>query len=289
MTEELQLRGLSEATQQEYVRAVRQLAVHYDKSPELLSDDDIRQYFLYLKNVKKWARPTTTTALCGIKFFYENIIKRDISELKVIRPPRENKLPVILTREEVFSIISHVRFLRYKVCIETIYSCGLRLGEGLNLQVRDIDSSNMRLHIRLAKGGKDRYVPLPDKTLQSLRALWVRHKNPVWIFPMAGRGGRSLGSVERRMHVAEQPFSKTAVQSAFRKALKASGINKAAHIHTLRHSYATHLLEADVHLRQIQVILGHKASTTTSMYTHLTEISERKSRECLNLIMNDLP
>ncbi len=157
MIESLQLRGLSEGKQEAYVRAVRQLAEHFHKSPDLISEEELRQYFLFLKNVKKFSRPSTTIALCGIKFFFEQVLNRDISTLNLIRPAREKKLPVILSPDEVRQILRLVRLQSYRTCLSTIYSCGLRLQEGTHLQVPDIDSSRQMIHVRLGKGGKDRY------------------------------------------------------------------------------------------------------------------------------------
>jgi len=288
MVDDLQLAGMAESTQREYVRAVRQLAEHYMKCPSEIGEEEIRQYFLYLKNVKKWARPTCTTAICGIKFFWEQTLKRDWTTIGLVRPAREKKVPVILTRKEVIAILAEVKLLRYRVCLETIYACGLRLSEGINLRVSDIDSARGLIHVRNGKGGKDRYVPLPTHTLRRLREQWQTHRNPTWIFPMAGKPGRGYPKPEY-MHTAAVPCSKGAVQSAFRNALKATGIRKQAHVHTLRHSYATHMLEAGVNLRQIQVNLGHNSAQTTSIYAHLTVIGQEKARQTLDEIMNDLP
>ena len=135
MIEDLQLKGYGERTQQMYVRAVRQLSEHYHKSPDRITEEELRDYFLYTKNVKKWSRSTSTIAICGIKFFFENTIKRDWTSLALVRAIREKKLPAILSREEVHSILKKVRLLRYRVCLSAIYSCGLRLQEGTHLQV----------------------------------------------------------------------------------------------------------------------------------------------------------
>lgn len=156
MIECLQLRGLSERTQEMYVRAVRQLAEHYHKSPDLLTEEELRQYFLSIKNVKQYSRSASTIALCGIKFFFEYTLNRDWTTLSFVRAPREKKLPVVLSIEEVRKLLGSVRLLSYRVCLSTIYSCGLRLQEGTRLQVRDIDSSRMMIHVRHGKGGKDR-------------------------------------------------------------------------------------------------------------------------------------
>ena len=287
MIGDLQLAGLAERTQEAYVRGVRQLAEHYMKSPDQIVEEEIRQYFLYVKNVKKWKRPTCTTSICAIKFFWEHTLKRDWTTIGLVRPEREKKVPVILTKEEVVAILQQVELCRYRVCLETIYSCGLRLSEGISLQVADIDSARMAIHVH-GKGGKERYVPLPERTLSLLRELWKTHRNPTWLFPMAGKPGRGYAQ-ERYLHTAEKHCSKSVVQSVFRKALKATGIRKRASVHTLRHSYATHLLEAGVNLRQIQENLGHGSPQTTAIYTHLTKQAGEKVRQTLDKIMNDLP
>jgi len=281
MIECLQRRGLSERTQEMYVRAVRQLAEHYHKSPDVISEEELRQYFLYLKHVKQYSRSASTIALCGIKFFFEYTLHRDWTTLRFVRAPREKKLPVILSLEEVRTILGSVRLLSYRVCLSTIYSCGLRLQEGTHLQVPDIDSARMLIHIRHGKGGKDRYVPLPHRTLELLRQYWVTHRHPVLIFPAPGRGGISRST-------ATAPMPRSSVQGAFREARTASGLHKHASVHTLRHSWATHLLEAGVNLRLIQAYLGHRSPTTTSVYTHLTARAEHLGAEAINRLMEDL-
>ena len=142
MLEDLQLRGLSARTQECYTRAVRQLAEHYRKSPDQISEEELREYFLHLKQVKKYSRSTCTIALCGIKFFYEHTVHRDWPTIELVRPPQEHKLPVILSLEEVRRVLGLVRLLRHLVCLTTIYSCGLRLQEGIGLRVEDIDSAH---------------------------------------------------------------------------------------------------------------------------------------------------
>lgn len=281
MIECLQLRGLSERTQEAYVRAVRQLSEHYHKSPELITEEELRQYFLFIKNVKHYSRNTSTVAICGIKFFFEKTLNRDWATFGLLRAPREKKLPVILSREEVRQILARVRLPRYRVCLSTIYSCGLRLQEGTHLQVADLDSARMMIHVRHGKGAKDRYVPLPQRTLQLLRDYWRTHRHPALLFPAEGREHLELAK-------ATEPMSKSSVQVAFRASLKESGNNKRASVHTLRHSWATHLLEAGVNLRLIQEWLGHSSPATTSVYTHLTVKAEQLGAAAINQLMSDL-
>src|SRR5439155_16694221 len=181
---------------------------------------------------------------------------------------RKKKLPVILSKKEVRQILSCLRLPRYQVCLKTIYSCGLRLQEGTNLQVADIDSARLMIHVRHGKGAKDRYVPLPKRTLQLLRDYWKTHRNPVLLFPAEGRDHIDLAK-------STEPMSKSSVQDAFHAALKDSRLNKRASVHTLRHSWATQLLQAGVNLRLIQEWLGHSSPATTSVYTHLTAKAEQ--------------
>lgn len=272
--EDLQLQGLSVRTQQAYVRAVRQLADHVGKSPAEISEEELRQYFLHVKNERHWARASMTQAICGIKRFFEQTLQREWRVLDVVRPAKEKRLPVILTVEEVRQILSTVRLLRYRACLTLIYSCGLRLKEALHVQVPDIDAARMLLHVRLGKGGKDRSVPLAQTTVELLRQYWTTHRNPLWLFPAPGRGGNEA-------RTATEPMPQEGVQAAFRAALKESGISKKAAVHTLRHSYATHLLDAGVNLRQIQTYLGHRSVQTTSAYTHLTAISNAQACEAI--------
>jgi len=284
MIEDLQLKGYSDSTQTLYVNAVRQLCEHFDKSPGKITEENLRDYFLYGKNIKKWSRSTSTVALCGIKFFYENTIKRPWPTLLFIRPGREKKLPVVLSRDEVHELLRNIRLLRYRVCLTTIYSCGLRLSEGTHLKIEDIDGDRGFISVRHSKGhmgNKDRNVPLPQKTLELLRKQWKSHRNEVWLFPSAGHGGTS-------MPYATKPVSKSSVQAALRSALKTTGINKKATVHTLRHSWATHLLEAGVNLRLIQAWLGHSSPATTSVYTHLTEKAKTMAVKSINELMDDL-
>ena len=197
MIEEMQLRRFSERTIESYVRAVGQLAGWCWKSPDQVGDEELRGYFLYLRNQKRLARATTTIALCGIKFFFESTLNRDWTAMAIPRPRAEHKLPAVLSREEVRAILREVRELRHRACLTLIYSCGLRLGEGCRLAVADIDSARGLIHVREAKGNKDRLVPLPPRTLELLRECWKSHRNPRWIFPRVGRGGtQAAGSEE---------------------------------------------------------------------------------------------
>jgi site-specific recombinase XerD len=271
METDMQLHGLSAQTQEAYVRAVRQLANHYQRSPDRIIEEELRQYFLYLKSTRCVSNSTFRIALCGIKFFYEQTLQRTWHTLQLVRPAKENKLPVVLSFEEVRQILSCVRHERYRVCLSTIYACGLRLQEGTQLQVAEIDGARKMLHILQGKGNRDRYVPLPDTVLARLRRFWGTHRNRTWLFPSMMR--------------MDQPLSGSGVQRAFHLALEQSGVHKHATVHTLRHSYATHLLESGTDLRVIQAYLGHSSPATTALYTHLTTAINTQSANRINEMM----
>lgn len=278
MIEDMQLRDLSERTQQSYLAAVQGLAEYYGKSPVEITEAELRQYFLYLKNDKKVSTSTWIQKLCGLKFLYQHTLKRQFPLLDFVKPKREKKLPVVLSRAEVKRVLGCLRLGHYRVCLSTIYSCGLRLREGLTLQIKDIDSDRLGLHVRQGKGRKDRYVPLPERTLAQLRWYWSQHRNPVWLFP------RRTDS-----YVAQRPMDESGVQKAFRAALKESGIHKPANVHSLRHSYATHLLAAGVDIRLIQKYLGHASLATTYLYIHLTPQVQQGAPRTINELMAELP
>ncbi len=277
MIEDMQLRGLSPATQRAYLQAVQSFAQHFGTSPDQLTEEHLRQYFLYLRNDKRVARSTSTIALCAIKFLFEHTLHRSWPVLDFIRPPKEHKLPVVLSAEEVQRILGAVRVPRYRACLTTIYAAGLRIQEGVHLHVRLIDSSRMLIHIQGGKGGKDRYIPLAPQLLPLLRAHWRTHRHPHWLFPTRDNG-----------HPTTPAMAQDGVRDAFRAAREECGIQKPATVHTLRHSWATHLLEAGVNLRVIQTWLGHTSPSTTALYTHLTGKTEAQATAAINELLEGL-
>ncbi len=282
MLEDMQLTGFSARTQEAYVNGVRQLAKYYRRSPDQISEEELRQYFLYLTQEKKVARATATIALCGIKFFFETTLGRAWTTLTLVRPAREFKLPVVLSREEVRRALHEVTIPVYRACLTTTYACGLRLMEGAHLKPSDIDSGRMLLRVR-GKGNRDRHVPLPEATLTLLREIWRTHRSPDWLFPSPPRRGLHAGVAQSGGAV-----HRSSLQSAFARAVAKSGIRKHAHVHTLRHSFATHLLEDGVNLRIIQAILGHASPKTTAVYTHLTDEVRTAALVPINRLMKDL-
>jgi site-specific recombinase XerD len=281
MLEDMDLRGFSVKTQMSYVRSVCALSRYCGRSPDTLTDEEIRRYFVHLKVERKLARQTVTIALCGIKFFYETTLKRDFSLTGVPVPKRQKKLPVVLSMGEVRAILGKVRKPRFQACLKLIYACGLRLGEACRLVPTDIDSARGVVLIRNAKGATDRQVPIPPTTITLLREFWKTHRNRRWLFPAASCGHRRGSPAERHI-----PLS--AVQKAFQLARQDAHIAKAAHVHSLRHSWATHLLEANINLRMIQEWLGHHSPSTTAVYTHMTEQASSAAAQQVGRMMADL-
>jgi len=278
MHAELQLAGLSERTQEAYLRAVRQLAEHFGRPPDQLTEAELRSYFLYVKNEKRWAVASLRLAFYGIQFFYRRTVPRDWATLKQLKIPRSKTLPDVLTREEVHRLIDATRTLHNRTYFWTLYSLGLRLTEGLHLQVGDIDGARRLVHVHRGKGARDRYVPLPPRTLKMLRDYWATHRHPHWLFPATGRDQKAAAT-------ATHPMPKNSVQGALRRVVRQLGLKKRVSIHTLRHSYATHLLEAGVNLRQIQQYLGHPSLQTTTLYLHLTSHGQEHAVATLEHLM----
>ncbi len=208
-------------------------------------------------------------------------LQRDWQILDLIRPHTAQKPPDVPSHDEVQRLLQAVRVPHYRMCLTTIYSCGLRLNEGTHLHVTDMDSARRLVHIRGGKGKKDRYVPLPQRTLELLRAYWVTHRHPVWLFPTGGNG-------PVQGTPADQPISANTLQKVIRTARQEAGLTKAVSVHSLRHAYATHLLAAGVNLRLIQAYLGHTSLQTTVRYTHLTSQAQTTAGDIINVLMQSL-
>ena len=282
MIKTLQLNGKGERTQEAYARALRMLVEFYGKSPDLISEEELQDYFLQRKNADKWSPNTMRICYCGIRFFYEHVLQRNWHILGILRAQTERRLPAVLSVEEVRNILACVKTFQNHAYLSTVYSCGLRLHEGLHLEVSDIDSTRMMIHVHRGKGAKDRYLPLPQSTLHLLRRYWVTHRHPSPLFPALGRNGK--GAKE-----AQTPMAKSSVQGAFRRAKYDAGIRKkGVSVHTLRHSYATHLLEAGVNLRIIQKNMGHTQLETTMIYLHLTQKGQEDACQLINQVMEGL-
>ena len=282
MIKTLQLNGKGERTQEAYARALRMLVEFYGRSPDLINEEELQDYFLHRKNTDHWSSNTMRICYCGIRFFYEHVLQRNWHILGILRAQTERRLPAVLSVEEVRNILACVKTFQNHAYLSTVYSCGLRLHEGLHLEVSDIDSTRMMIHVHRGKGAKDRYVPLPQSTLHLLRRYWVTHRHPSLLFPALGRNGK--GAKE-----TQTPMAKSSVQGAFRRAkLDAEIHKKGVSVHTLRHSYATHLLEAGVNLRVIQKNMGHTQLETTMIYLHLTQKGQGDACQLINQVMEGL-
>ena len=275
----LALRGVSKRTKQSYVKKIRPLARYFNRSPETLSLEDLRKYFLYLINVKEYGYATLKSNLYSIRFFYVHILNFKKEDFNFFRLKREQKLPVVLTRDEVQKILSQISILDYKICLSLIYACGLRIRETITIKPADIDGERRMLHIRNGKGNRERTVPIPDKMYLMLREYWKTHRNRELLFPI--RRTKDRRTINRSI-------SARTLQDVMCLAVKKSGVVKKATCHTFRHSYATHLLEAGVNIRVIQRYLGHTHLTSTVIYLHLTNKTEEKSVELINELMSDL-
>lgn len=278
MLAQMKLSGYQQRSWQSYHRAVRQLHNFCSKPLEEITEDDIQEYWLYCKDQLKWRASTMRISYSGIKFFFEHTLPRDWKTLRLIKIESEQRLPTVLSIEEVHRILGAIRMPQNRAFFTLVYSCGLRLQEAIHIQLGDIDGQRMFIHVQRGKGAKDRYVPLPEKTLLELRAYWKTHRNPVWLFPALGRDGKGGPT-------AQEPVHKETVQGALRRALRQLGIKKQVTTHTLRHSYATHLIEAGVPIRHVQEYLGHNSLATVMIYLHLTTAGREESRDRINRLM----
>jgi site-specific recombinase XerD len=260
-----------------YSRAIRRIGEHFDYRLDDLTQDQLLDYFHQLKEKSSWS--TVKLDLYGLKFFYLHVLRRNWVDIPIIKSPKVKRIPDIVTINEAYKIFDATRNVSYRVFFFTLYSMGLRLGEGLRLQTGDIDSVRQRVHIRNSKGSKDRLVPLPANTLRVLRKFWKVHKHPVLLFPNRKRGLKNA-------HLVDSPLDRSGVQTAMKKVVKGLNFKKNISCHSLRHSYATHLLDAGVDLLELQKILGHANLLTTSKYTHLTRHKTQRAEEHINGIMD---
>lgn len=268
----LKLQGKAEATRDSDARAVRRAAVFFDRCPDRLDAEDFKRYFEHLIDTRSWS--LVKIERCGLMFFFEHVLQRPWPWVDMIKAPKVQALPDVLTVDEVARIILWTRERRYQTFWWATYCLGLRLGETLSLQVGDIDAARGRVHIRAGKGRKDRFVALQPATLACLRRYWVDHRHPVLLFP-----GTAFGGVP-----AAGPMDRGSTQKAFAKVVADVGIRKKVSIHSLRHAYATHLIEYGLNLRGVQELLGHACPKTTARYVHMTD----KSRDDRQTVVNGL-
>jgi site-specific recombinase XerD len=253
MIEDMTVRNLSPATRQSYVRAVAKFSLHFGRSPDRLGSEEVRAYQVHLVS-QGIAWSSLNQVVCALRFFYGVTLRRpEVPELiAYARSPR--RLPVVLSDEEVVRFLAAVPSLACRVALTTAYAAGLRVSEVVSLRVSDIDSDRMLIWIEHGKGGKQRYAMLSVRLLGLLRGYWVRTRPRGWLFP-----GRN----------PERPISSKMLAAACRAAGAAAGLSKRVSVHTLRHSFATHLLESGTDIRIIQVLLGHNHLSTTALYTQV--------------------
>lgn len=282
MRDDLVLAGRGEETQISYLREMKKMAAYLKASPDSVSEDDVRRYILYTKNELQLEPNSMKVTYAALKFFYRNSCIRDWATLSKLRVQNQLKLPTVLAIDETHLLINTVQKPSMRCFFWTVYSLGLRMQEALHLQPPDIIAERMVVHVRRGKGAKDRLVPLPQRTLDMLRIHWMTHRNPQWIFPCEGRN-------HKQAPTATAPMSESSVQLCIRTVVTQLGWGqRRVSTHTLRHCYATHLLESGVNLRQIQKYLGHKHLTTTMIYLHLTTMGEEAAVEKINSLMVDL-
>lgn len=267
----MQLRHLAEKTQESYLQAVVKLSKHYNQSPERIGQEKIFQYILYLQNHKKQTFSTCNVALSAFKCFYNQFLNNDTLVLKVPMRKRPKKIPIVYSQEEVQKIIQCTTQPKYRMIFMTAYGTGMRLKELVNLKVKDIDSQRMTLFVRNSKGKKDRYTLLPQRLLEELRQYYHLFQPKEWLFYRCS---------------PDQQLSVDSVSRGFRAAKKKAGLAKAGGIHTLRHCFATHLLEAGTDIRTVQHLLGHSDISTTMIYLHVTNKLISKVTSPLDTLSN---
>ena len=256
MIKAMQLRNLSPNTQHYYLAAVSGLARFYQQSPHTLTQEMIQDYLLYLKHDRGNNPGTCANVVAGLRFFYHHVAERQVPIAYVVR--KVTKLPTVLTQQEIYNLINAPKNLKHRLLLMTTYSAGLRAGEVAALKPEHIDSQSMLIKVENAKGGNQRYTILSAKLLPLLRQYYKTCQPQTYLFPSSYN------------HQKNQPLTYSAVRSIYEKARKKAGITKGAGIHTLRHSFATHLLEAGCDIRRIQVLMGHRRLSTTMIYLHVS-------------------
>jgi len=271
MLQEMQLRNLSQNTQKRYIDRVSAFARHFGKSPEQLGPEDVRSYQLYLLQERKLSSSTLNVTVSALRFFYGICLRQDWNVERIIYARREKKLPLILSSEELVQFFHAVRSKKYRALFMTIYSTGLRVSEATQLKISDVDSKRMTVRVEQGKGNKDRYVMLSPKLLDTLRDYWKMYRPDKWLFP-----GEK----------ADKHMSPTSVRHVCRIASLESRLIKRVTPHTLRHCFATHLLEAGTDLRKIQTLLGHKSLVSTALYTHVAMQNVQQTNSPLDSLQN---
>ena len=288
--EHLALRYDANRTRHSYYRQLRLIHQHAGGDPATLTETQLRDYFLFVKLKKHWKPKSIRQARAAASMFFVNLFGHaDWTLFSQIRTKDHDTLPEVLTRQQVHDLLAHIRLRRYRTPLKLIYGCGLRLSECLGLTIHDILGKENKLVIRQGKGLQDRVLPLPTSMYEELRRYWAFHRHPLLIFPNAGRGdNHSPDALARRMHTATGPMPCSSLQRLIIVARKQLNL-PAASLHSLRHSFATHLLEAGAHLHTIQKLLGHKQITSTMVYLHLTHQTSQDALRLMDDLCRGLP
>lgn len=271
----LKRQGKSDSTIDLYARPLRRISAFFNRCPDTLTEQDLCAYFDALIVSHSWS--TVKTDRNGLQFFYKYVLHIQWCWIDIVKPPQTKTLPDILTQHEISHIIQSTYQARYQTYIFVTYSLGLRLSETLHLTIADIDSQRHLVHIRHGKGLRDRFVTLPDKTLMILRQYWTTHRHPRFIFPS--------GKNDNARHLATATMSSGGIQKSFKAIVKDCGIHKHVTIHTLRHCYGTHLVEAGVHLIAIQHQMGHQSPRVTVRYIQMTDPIKQNAHQIINALM----
>lgn len=269
MIQDLQIRNYSPRTVDTYIRCVSLFAKHFSKSPDQLGPQQIRAYQNFLVQTKKASWSYFNQTVCALRFLYRVSLGRPELIAHIPFPKKEKKLPVILSIEELRTFFCAIRNLKHRTCLKVLYATGLRLSEALNLRLEDIDSQRMTVRVRRGKGRRDRYVDLSPALLKALREYWKVYRPNTWLF--AGK-------------YPDHSLHATAIQKAVATARRQSGITKPIHPHTMRHCFATHLLEAGTDLRTIQVLLGHASMSTSAIYLHVAARTAQSGSATVDLL-----
>ena len=276
-------------TRHSYYRQMRLMHEFCQCDPLVITEERLRDYILHVKTVKLWKPKTIRQSAAAAKLFFIGMLEH--TEWKIfsqIRTRDEEAHPAVLTRAEIIRLLDHIRLRRYRIPIKLIYCCGLRLSECLALTIHDIDAAEGKLWIRMGKGRKDRMVPISQTMIQDLRRYWKIHRHPLLLFPNSGRGDNDPALTAARMRQAIRPMPVSSLQRLMVEARKALNIPVCT-VHTLRHSFATHLVEAGASLHTVQSLLGHRHIDTTMIYLHLTHRSEQDSRALVETLCRELP
>lgn len=285
----LALRYDAPRTRHSYYRQMRLIHEQSRCDPADMTEEMLRDYFLHVKTVRRWKSKTIRQAAAAAKlFFVEMTGHQDWKIFSQIRTRDDDSLPAVLTRGQTILLLRHIRLRRYRIPVKLIYCCGLRVSECLALTINDIDGDGGKLWIRKSKNNKDRMIPISQTMVKDLRRYWKIHQHPLLLFPNAGRGACPSDKVAARMGEAVRPMPVSSLQKIIAAARKELNIPVCTP-HTLRHSFATHLVEAGASLHTVQALLGHSGIDTTMVYLHVTHRSEQDSRALVETLCQELP